>query len=418
MNFCEDFALLTSNSTTNLAAASPEAAYTPTPIASENSSQAIASAPSNRYAYMDHLRTVGTAQVVLAHIAMVYGGTGFWFYREIGNSRSPVSVLFTMFVITTQAYLMGFFFLLAGFFTPASYDRKGPVKFLTERFLRLGLPIALFACVIAPLCFGMVSAADGQGFWTAVNAMWQRQEFVNGPLWFTQGLLIFSVGYTLWRQLPFNKRENEHINKLWTKLPGHRAWLLFLLAAIAVTFAVRLVFPADARFAGVWIGNFTNYIFLFCLGIAAHRHQWINQLNLRQARLWIIVSVLAWPVIPIVKSTLRTTDTIRYLLGGMHWQALVYAAWDPLVAAGIMCALLLAFRKYWNKPSPFTVWLDRRAYAVFVFHAPVTVVVCLLLRGWHAPSLIKFGVAGFLSCALSWLLADPLVRLPIVRKIF
>jgi len=37
---------------------------------------------------------------------------------------------------------MGFFFLLAGYFTPRSLERKGYGHFLCDRFLRLGLPAA------------------------------------------------------------------------------------------------------------------------------------------------------------------------------------------------------------------------------------------------------------------------------------
>ena len=45
---------------------------------------------------------------------------------------------------------MGFFFLLAGYFTPASYERKGAGAFLTDRFVRLGIPL------IMPTLIGML----------------------------------------------------------------------------------------------------------------------------------------------------------------------------------------------------------------------------------------------------------------------
>jgi hypothetical protein len=45
------------------------------------------------------------------------------------------------------------------------------------------------------------------------------------------------------------------------------------------------------------------------------------------------------------------------------------------------------------------------------------VAVSLLLRGWAAPALAKFGAAGALAILLSWLLADALVRLPGVRRV-
>ena len=64
--------------------------------------------------YIDRLRTVMTALVVIFHAAITYGGSGGWFYHEVQSSGSPSSLLLTLFCGTNQAYFMGFFFLLAG----------------------------------------------------------------------------------------------------------------------------------------------------------------------------------------------------------------------------------------------------------------------------------------------------------------
>jgi peptidoglycan/LPS O-acetylase OafA/YrhL len=75
------------------------------------------------------------------------------------------------------------------------------------------------------------------------------------------------------------------------------------------------------------------------------------------------------------------------------------------------------FRKYMNQPSKLWSWLDRRAYAAYIIHPPVLVGVTLLLHAWSAPALLRFGVAGVLACTACWLVADPLVRLPGVRRV-
>jgi peptidoglycan/LPS O-acetylase OafA/YrhL len=62
-------------------------------------------------------------------------------------------------------------------------------------------------------------------------------------------------------------------------------------------------------------------------------------------------------------------------------------------------------------------WLNRRAYAVYIIHPPVLVGIALLLHGWAAPALIKFGVVGLAASVASWLVADPLVRMPGVRSV-
>ena len=121
-------------------------------------------APQRDY-YIDRLRSVMTALVLLHHTAITYGAPGGWFYNELYPSTKPSSILLTLFVSTNQAYFMGFFFLLAGYFTPASLERKGYARFLGDRFLRLGLPLLAFIFVLGPLTAAMVAAYEGKGFW-------------------------------------------------------------------------------------------------------------------------------------------------------------------------------------------------------------------------------------------------------------
>jgi peptidoglycan/LPS O-acetylase OafA/YrhL len=70
-----------------------------------------------------------------------------------------------------------------------------------------------------------------------------------------------------------------------------------------------------------------------------------------------------------------------------------------------------------QQPSATWEWLGRRAYAVYIIHPPVLVGISLLLHRWVAPALAKFAVVGALACIATWLLADPLVRLPEVRRV-
>ncbi len=52
-----------------------------------------------------------TALVVVFHTAITYGSIGSWFYQEIEPSGASSSLLLTFFVLTIQAFFMGFFFL-------------------------------------------------------------------------------------------------------------------------------------------------------------------------------------------------------------------------------------------------------------------------------------------------------------------
>jgi hypothetical protein len=358
-----------------------------------------------------------TAFVILHHTAITYGAIGGWFYNELHPSGSISSLLLTLFCATQQAYFMGFFFLLAGYFTPASLERKGYVRFLADRFLRLGLPLLAFGFVLGPLTDAMVTAAEGRGFWSTFVWLWNHKAFGNGPLWFAQALLIFALGYCLWRvvfSLPLDAPARTP-----SAVPSFRWWLLCALGVGAGALAIRQFVPSGVNVIGLQLGYFSSYIFLFALGIVAWRYDWLRQLTLRSVRPWILILALAWPCLPIgiaVANSIYGPGKASFG-GGFSWPSILYAFWEPFVAWGLIAAWLLFARAYMNKPSPLWSWINRRAYAVYIIHPVVLVGISLLLHPWIAPALLKFGVTGTLACIAAWLIADPLVRVPGIRRV-
>jgi peptidoglycan/LPS O-acetylase OafA/YrhL len=356
------------------------------------------SAPRSRDLYIDRLRTIMTVIVILHHTAI----------------RSTPSVLFTVFYDINQAYFMGFFFLVAGYFAPASLERKGYRRFIGDRFLRLGIPLLFYVVVLAPLASAMDSAAQGTSFRENLAWLWNRG-MIAGPLWFVQALLLFMLAYGAWRAIagaPLTQSQRTP-----KPVPAQRGWLLSALAVGVAAFAIRLVVPVGQRVIGLQLGYFATYIFLFALGIAAWRHDWLTQFRFKHARWMILGLVLTLPVMPAATAITHIRKIHANFDGGLGWPAIVYAFWEPLVAWGIISAWILAVRAAANRPSAFWDWLNRRAYAVYIVHWPVLVGLGLLLQRWAAPAIGKFVVVGALTCAISWLVADPLVRMPGVRRI-
>ena len=368
--------------------------------------------------YIDRLRSVMTAMVLLHHTAITYGAPGGWFWTELRPSGSLSSVLLTLFVSTNQAYFMGFFFLLAGYFTPPSLERKGYKRFLCDRFLRLGLPLLAFGLVLGPLTAAIVTAARGDGFWPTIEVLWQRKEFMNGPLWFAEALLIFDLGYCGWRAA-FGPSPGDTRRRKLRPVPGPGMWLLSALATGAAALAIRQFVPVGKNVFGLQLGYFAGYIFLFAVGIAAARSDWLRKLTWKTARPALFVALFAWPTMPLAILYVVSTNAgaKSNFSGGLTWPAVLYAFWEPFVAWGLIAAWLLIFREYMNRPSRFWDWLNRRAYAVYIIHPPVLVAIALLLHVWTAPAMLKFAVVGALACVASWLWSDPLVRLPGVRRV-
>ena len=377
------------------------------------------SAPASpaREFYIDRLRVVMTALVILHHTSITYGAPGGWFWTELTPSGTPTSILFTLFVSTNQAYFMGFFFLLAGYFTPRSLEKKGYARFIGDRFMRLGLPLLAFGLLLGPLTAAIVTYAEGNGFWSTWAWLWRHHRFINGPLWFAQALLIFSLGYCAWRAAvgsPLSESERHE-----KPIPRGLWWLLSALGVAAGALVLRQFFPVGKNFFGLQLAYFSSYTFLFAVGIAAWRNDWLRQLTWQQARPWVLRLGIAWSALPLGILLIRWATGIQNqnTSTGISWASVLYALWEPFVAWGLIAAWLLLFRNHMNRPSIFWEWLGRRAYAVYIIHPPVLVGIALLLYPWIAPALLKFAVVGTLAPIATWLIADPLVRLPGVRQI-
>ncbi|HEY3705113.1 MAG TPA: acyltransferase family protein [Terracidiphilus sp.] len=371
--------------------------------------------PPTRDLYIDRLRSIMTAFVILHHTAITYGAIGGWFWYELKPSRAISSQLLIEFCTVNQAYFMGFFFLLAGYFTPASLERKGYAHFIRDRFQRLGIPLLAFILILGPLTAAIAHFADTGRFWEVFPYLAQHFILIPGPLWFAEALLIFCLAYCAWRArfgAPLASAQR-------TPRPGPRGstWLLSALLTGIAALAIRQFIPVGVNIASLQLGYFATYIVLFAAGIAAWRYEWLRQLSWNNSRTAVLSGMLALPVMPLGVILSHAFHSKGDFAGGLSWQAVLYALWEPFAAWGLIAGWLLLMRRYGNQPSAFWSWLNRRAYAVYIIHPPVLVGVTVLLHPWAAPALVKFAIAGTLACAASWLIADPLVRTPRLRRI-
>lgn len=358
-----------------------------------------------------------TGFVILHHTAITYGAIGGWFWYELKPSAALSSQILIQFCTINQAYFMGFFFFLAAYFTPASLERKGYTQFIGDRFLRLGVPLLAFIVILGPLTAAIAHAGDTGRFWEVFPYLLRHVILIPGPMWFVEALILFSLAYCAWRALfgaPLSARQ-----RLPRCVPSARAWRLSALLTGIAAIAIRQLFPVGVVIASFQLAYFATYIVLFALGIAAWRYDWLRQLTWSSARSAIVVGLILLPAMPI--GVLITNITRQSRAGafttGFSWQTALYALWEPFVAWGLIAAWLLFMRKFGNQTSSFWSWVTRRAYAVYIIHPPILVGVALLLHPWAAPALVKFACTGTLSIAACWLVADPLVRLPGLRRV-
>jgi len=317
-----------------------------------------------------------------------------------------VNLPLTLFCAFNQAYFMGFFFLLAGYFTPPAFERKGWVQFFKERLIRLGIPLLGYGFILGPLTIALAETAKGISLVQAL-LNWPDYYFNIGPLWFAEALLIFAGGYGLWQLLKLKSISITHF-------PSPIVLMLVALMVGAMAFGLRLIVPLGHEFINLQIGYFASYIVLFVAGCLAWSGRWLERVESVQAKPWALGLAIAIPSLPVA---IALSADIKEAVGGWNFLAIFYAFWEPFVAWGVILGLLWQFRVRFNQPSPLGTWLAQRAYGVYIIHPPILVGISLLLHRWAAAPLVKFLVVGSLASLACVTVANLLLLIPGARRV-
>jgi len=361
---------------------------------------------------IDALRAAVTLLVVFHHTAITYGAMGGWYYRELLPSATVGSRLLVLFCTVNQAWFMGLFFLLAGYYTPPAWHRYGTSGFIQGRLARLGIPIIVYALLLHPLTVALAATARGRSFYRVFTYIWTHGEFEPGPLWFTEALLIFSAAWLLARLYHRDAAAPPRA------FPTDTVLLIAAALAGITAFVLRLIWPVGVNVAFLQLAYFPCYVVLFAAGCRAADGRWLERVPPQQAVRWRRIAWIALPLFPIVAIL---GSRIGWLggraEGGWNLQALAYACWEPFVAWGFILGLLLWFQRRFATLVGLWPPLARRAYLIYIIHPPVLVATALLWRGVQAPALLKFAVTGSIACALCYLVAGILLRVPRVARI-
>ncbi len=368
---------------------------------------------SSRNASLDHIRVLLTVMVVMVHAAITYGSIGGWYTVEVKTAdlSLPVQSLFVTFNAVNQSYFMGMFFLIAGYFTPASLLRKGFGRFANDRLVRLGVPLLLFAVLLHPVTAGMGEELKGTyPFLSVVKWFYTGLHYGTGPLWFALALLLFTFVYLACRFIRPTRLAQDD-----APLPGHGTLFAAAVGTGLAAFALRLLFPVGTDILGMQLGYFASYVLLFFTGTLAARHRWLERVEARHAVPWMIVTALATPMILL---TFGSCPNPALVMGGVNPYAFFYAMWEPFEAWGIILGLLWLTRRYLNRTNSFWRELALSSFPAYFVHAPVLVGLSLACHGWAAPALVKWILVGGCATALSFAIGAGLRRLPGLRRIF
>jgi surface polysaccharide O-acyltransferase-like enzyme len=360
-----------------------------------------------------------TILVILHHLMITYAGTGSWTYNE--NRQDLVtSALGGWFCATNQSYFMGLFLLISAYFVPGSYDRKGAGRFLKDRLIRLGIPLALYSWVINPLFVWAFSYRDtGLSFWRYFPGQYFRTNAVigHGPLWFVEVLLIFSLVYVLWRITTRSRSAQPTVE---APFPANRAIALLAFLLGIAGFLVRLSFPMDGYTFGplnLQFGFFAQYIALFVLGLIAYRRNWLVGLPDSTGRFWLRIALLLILLWAPMMLTNGAVDGDISFKGGANWQAAVYAVWESFLCLSMCIGLIYAFRRHLNQTGKISSFLVTGAYTAYIIHTPLITYLAFAVRDVMLYPLLKFALVAPVAVLLSFALGGLIHKIPYADRV-
>jgi hypothetical protein len=360
--------------------------------------------------------------VVVHHVAVMYGDIPIFYYTE--PARDPSGRILDHLLLADQAFFMGFFFLIAGYFVPGSYDRKGGRAFMRDRLIRLGIPLLAFLILLRPILtagiypkFRDIVAEQGHDlpYWLFYLITWDP-----GPLWFVEVLLLFSWLYTLWRKHQGTSLVAQRLEATptVTRVPGNLEMLGYAMALAGLTYFWRILVPIGQYWPIVGLPTpsfLPQYASLFVIGAIAYRRGWLLELSRRAGWFGLALAVVASAVLGPV--TLGAAFQGSSWVGHGTWRSLAYALWESTFAVGLIVALLVLFRERFNDEGRLGRFLSQHTYTVYIIHPLVLVALGYAFAWLNAIAVVKFAIVTIIAIPLCWVVAALVRSLPYARRV-
>jgi hypothetical protein len=369
---------------------------------------------------LDRARTFLTLVVLLHHAVIPY--------TYFGHTDPKFFFGFDMIVLATDSFFMAMFFFLSGLFVWPGIARKGPLNYLRDRIIRLGIPFVICALTIIPLAYYAIALRQDPNL--SLAAFWSKTVTVgpwpSGPIWFLWVLLGFDVVACVLYRLSPNLL--DPINRL--SLHGHDRPAEFFAVMFAVTAAFYI--PGRIHFgAGSWFefgpfsvqhGRVLLYAsyFFFGAGIGAKNFDRgllaVDGQSAKNTRGWLILALvpycLMWVLIYIKRGILGNPVRLPAWYEGAY--GLCFAAFS----VAIMFVILTYFLRFKQSGRSILDPMQPDAYGMFLVHYPIV----LWLQYWlfgitfgpidQVTAIIKAVIVFVLTLAISWAATAALRKIP------
>jgi glucan biosynthesis protein C len=377
----------------------------------------------SRVYYLDNLRIALTILVMAHHVGQAYGPTGgYWPVQEAARA----AILGPFFTVN-RSFFMSLFFMISGYLMVGAYDRNGARAFTLSRLRRLGVPVLCFALAMIPLRIFLFGERISS-WMDLLNA---------GHLWYLEHLLLFSLGYALWRTMRGVPSEGERAEQTSDRgdsragqadsraadrqgggPPSLLAILAFALVIALASALVRIWSPIDRwfnllGFFRVAFADVPRDLGFFVAGILAYPRRWFERYPQKAGFVWLALGITlaaAWYAYALVLHRLVPVSPIA--------MAVIYPLWEALLCCGLCIGLLVLFRQAADMQSRFGKTLARSQYSAYFWHPILIVPLQMAVLAVAMQPLVKFLLVTAVAVPLVFLWSHLLLRRRALRTVF
>ena len=394
----------------------------------------LAAAPDSKYnVSIGYLRAFITVLVVAHHAALAYhpfappspanllAQPRLWQAFPVVDSARWIG--WALLVGFNDVFFMSLMFFLSGLFVWKSLQRKAAGAFVRDRVVRLGIPFAVAAALIAPLAYYPTylttsSHAGVAGFWQQWRAL---GNWPAGPAWFIWVLLAFGcVAAALFLSLP---KWGETLGRMTAGASRRPALFFGLLVAVSALAYI----PMELKFNGfAWAswGPFVfqtsriiHYFVYFMLGAgvgALGIGKGLLAPDGKLPRRWVLWSIAA--LIAFVAESAVVIAAFSPHASPRAWEVAADCGF-VLSCAASSFAFLALFVRFAKNRSKMWDSLTANAYGIYLVHYAFVSWLQYSLLKITLPAIAKGSLVILGALALSWGTVAALRRIPAVARV-
>lgn len=343
-----------------------------------------------RKKYIDNIRWITVALVVVYHVIFIFNGTG-----TLGGVGPLCPVQYQDAVLyLLYPWFMLLLFVVSGMCARFYLGCHTHKEFIRERTVKLLVPSTL-GVVVFGWILGYFNMKIGGAF-DSMGAVPKPVLFVimclsgTGPLWYIQLLWVFSLLLTVFRRV-----EKDRLSTLCA-----RTTLPVLLALTVVIYGAAQIGNVPV----VVVYRFGIYGAGYLLGYLVFAH---DEVMTRLEKAWL----------PLTAASLILGAAFTAVFWGQ-----AYAGHEVLdtplcnVFAWIAVLAVLAFMKKWGGfDNAFARWMTRKSWGLYLFHYLPLAACAYYIYALPIPAVLKYLLTAAAAVTGGVLLYDIISRIPVLR---